>query len=463
MGNRYLRNNHNRKLSIMASCFILLICLLPQVLRADTKQQVKLDSMMQKQTVAESMQALKPGDRMPETFWDMPMELDNFRGEKLQYTYADMKGRLIIFDFWATTCKSCIENIPHMEQIQEKYPDELAIILVNSKRNRDTPRRISATMKRYKETYKYDIALFTLLDDTLLTTLFPHNTIPSTAWISPDGIYMGNTLPNEVNTKNIDLVIKEGKVDLELIPLFRNSGDRYNVPPLQDTVGAQFISEITPYNPFYLPTYPNVFHKDGHSSYQTINSSFSFMLGQAFKKELDGLAWTDYVFDAQVAQEVKDKLLYNSEQRNIFSYQLYVKDSINQEQAEGYFRKAVIERFKMKVIRKKGKIAVYQVSFNYRFEKIKTKGEMPISQPYPKDGIVQYRNVAVSGVLGSLYYYFDKPLVFDRADIRKIDIVFPQNFAKQSLTERISFLKSQGISLTPVRMVRDYVLIAPLK
>lgn len=463
MENRYIPNNHNRKLSILASCFMLLVCLLPQVLRADTKEQVKLDSIQQKQTVQELMQALKPGDRMPEAFWDMPMELDNFRGKKLKYTYGDMKGRLIIFDFWATTCKSCIENIPHMEQIQEKYPDELAIILVNSKRNRDTPRRINATMKRYKETYKYDIALFTLLDDTLLTTLFPHNTMPSTAWVSPDGIYLGNTLPDEVNTKNIESVIKTGKADFELIPLFRNAGDRYNVPPLQDTVGAQFISEITPYNPFYLPTYPNVFHQDGHSSYQTINSSFSFMLGQAFKKELEGLAWTDYVFDEQIAQEVKDKLLYGSENRNIFSYQLYVQDSINQEQAEDYFRKAFNEYFNLEIMRKKGKINVYQVSFNDKFDLIKTKEEMPISQPYPKDGVVQYRNVAVSGVLGSLYYFLDRPLVFDRADVRRVDIVFPENFVNQSLTERISFLESEGISLTPVRMVRDYVFISPIK
>ncbi|MEN5435283.1 TlpA disulfide reductase family protein [Sphingobacterium faecium] len=462
MKNRYILLSDSRKFPTIVSCFMLLICMVPQALSANTKELLKIDSVQQ-QTVAELMQALKPGDRMPESFWDMPMELDNFRGEKLQYTYGAMKGRVIIFDFWATTCKSCIENIPHMEQIQEKYPDELAIILVNSKRNRDTPRRINATMKRYKETYKYDIALFTLLDDTLLTTLFSHNTIPSTAWISPDGIYMGNTLPDEVNTKNIDTVIKTGKVDLELIPLFRNAGDRYNVPPLQDTVGAEFISEITPYNLYYLPTYPNVFHKDGHSSYQTINSSFSFMLGQSYKKELIGLAWTDYVFDEHIAQDVKDKLFYGSENRNIFSYQLYVRDSINQNQAEGYFRKAFSEYFKLNVSRKKGKIAVYQVSFNDKFEQIKTKGEIPINQPYPKDGVVQYRNVPVSGVLGSLFYYFDKPLVFDRADMRKIDIVFPQDFVKQSLAERISFLESQGIKLTPVRTVRDYVSIAPLK
>lgn len=468
MENNNLYPNQRLRFAISVFYFILLVCAVPLVLSgyegrgSHCTESSNVDSM-QLQTFQELIQALKPGNHMPEAFWDMPMELDNFRGEKIQYTYGDMRGRVIIFDFWSTTCKSCIENIPHLSEIQDKYPDDLAIILVNSKRNRDTPRRINATMKRYKEQYNFDISLFTILDDTLLTTLFPHNAIPSTAWISPDGIYMGNTMSDEVNSKNIESVIKGGKVNLPLVQVYRNFEDRNNVPPLRDTIGEQFISEITAYNPFYLPTYPNVLHKDGHSSYQMVNNSFSFILSQAYRKELDGMAWNDYVFDSEAATDFKYKLLNAIDNRNTFSYQLYVRDSINQLQAEAYLREAFEERFKLNVERRQGEIPVYQVHYNPSFEKIKTKGEMTFLQPYPGDGPEQYRNIPISRFLTNLFYYLDRPLVFDQNDNQSIDLIVPADFGQRTMAAKLSYLAELGIELIPARMNRDYVYISPLK
>lgn len=199
MENQYIGVVNGLRFAVWFSLIMLLMCAGSLMARSSEKKHLTDSSSLQN-NVQDLFQALKPGDKIPDSFWEMPMELDDFKGKKSYFKFGDMKGRVIIFDFWSTTCKSCIENIPHMEQIQGKYPDELAIILVNSKRNRDTPGRIKATMQRYKEQYKYDIGLFTILDDTLLTTLFPHNAIPSTAWINQEGIYMGNTMSNEVNT-----------------------------------------------------------------------------------------------------------------------------------------------------------------------------------------------------------------------------------------------------------------------
>lgn len=465
MENKNLYQNQRSRYAIMVYYMILFVSIVPLVSngyegRYSRDEELSKTDSLQSIPFQEFIQALKPGDRIPESFWGMPMELDNFKGKKTLYKFGDMRGRVIIFDFWSTSCKSCIENIPHLSQVQDKFPDELAIILVNSKRNRDTPGRIHAVMKRYKEQHNLDIGLFTILDDTLLTTLFPHNTIPSTAWVSPDGIYMGNTGADEVSVKNIESVLKTGKAELSLKQVYRNAGDRNNVPPLQDTIGAQFISAITEYNPFYLPTYPNVIHKNGHSSYQMVNNSFSFILSQAYKKELDGLVSTDYVFDSKLATDIKYKLLNTLDNRNIFSYQLYVQDSINQIEAEEYLRKAVEQRFRLKVERKNGKVDVYQVRYNANFEKTKSKGEMTILQPYPGGDPEQYRNVPISLFLANLFYYLDKPLLFDQNDNQRIDLVLPADFGQRTMVAKLAYLAEKGIVLIPARVSRDYVYIS---
>lgn len=468
MKNNQIWLSARSRFAILVSFFILLINTAPLILSAHeipyspTIKSVKEDSTLLR-TPQQLLQAMKPGERMPEAFWEMPMELDNFRGKKFNYTYGDMRGRVIIFDFWSTSCKSCIENFPHMSQIQEKYPDELAIILVNSKRNKDTPGRISATVKRYKEQYNYDIGVFTILDDTLLTTLFPHNAIPSTAWINPEGIYMGNTVSDAVNEKNIQSVIRTGKADLSLVQVYRNFEDRRKTPLLQDTTGVEFISELTDYNPFYLPTYANVIHKDGNSSYQMVNNYFSAILSQAYRKELDGLSWSDFVFDTGKTEEIKYKLLNSLDTKNTYSYQLYVRDSINQTEAEAYLRKAFDERFNLKVERKKGEIEVYEVRYNDHFEKTKSKGEMTILQPYPGADPEQYRNVSVNLFLGNLFYYLDRPLVFDRNDSQAIDIVLPADFSQRTMASRLSYLAEWGIELVPKRITREYVYITTMK
>lgn len=468
MGNSHLSPSQRSRYAILVCYMILLVSSVPLTLSAHERQHlvdkhsIKKDSI-QSQSVQQLIQALKPGDRMPETFWDMPMELDNFRGKKTLYKFGDMRGRVIIFDFWATTCKSCIENIPHMEEVQEKYPDELAIIMVNSKRNRDTPGRIKAVMKRYKEQHNLNISLFTILEDTLLTTLFPHNALPSTAWINPDGIYMGNTLSSAVSVKNIESVIKTGRADMDVVQVYRNFVDRYNVPPLQDTIGAQFISAITDYNPYYLPTYPNVIHKNGHSSYQMINETFYGLLSHAYRKELSGLTWNDFVFDPKIAADMKYRILNSLDNKNIFSYQLYVQDSINQMQAEAYLSKAIEQKFGLKLARKTGKIDLYQVRYNANFEKIKTKGEMTIIQPYPGGDPEQYRNVPISRFLTNLFYYLDRPLVFDQNDNQRVDLVLPADFRQRAISIRLSYLAELGIELVPTVMNRDYVYISSMK
>jgi thiol-disulfide isomerase/thioredoxin len=37
---------------------------------------------------------------------------------------GDLKGKVVILDFWATYCPPCLEEIPHLKKLQESYGSE---------------------------------------------------------------------------------------------------------------------------------------------------------------------------------------------------------------------------------------------------------------------------------------------------------------------------------------------------
>jgi len=46
-------------------------------------------------------------------------QLTNLAGEKVRP--ADLRGKVVLVDFWATWCKPCIEGMPAMQKLHEKY------------------------------------------------------------------------------------------------------------------------------------------------------------------------------------------------------------------------------------------------------------------------------------------------------------------------------------------------------
>ncbi len=49
------------------------------------------------------------------------------------FRIADLKGKVVLINLWATWCAPCIEEMPHFVKLQEKYGDDgLVIVGLNS-------------------------------------------------------------------------------------------------------------------------------------------------------------------------------------------------------------------------------------------------------------------------------------------------------------------------------------------
>lgn len=95
------------------------------------------------------------------TYKDAPdFELLNLRGEKV--SLADLKGKVVVLDFWATWCQPCIRSFPGMKAAQEHYADdnEVQFLFMNTwERTKDYKANVVAFIK--KNNYPFEV----LFDD----------------------------------------------------------------------------------------------------------------------------------------------------------------------------------------------------------------------------------------------------------------------------------------------------------
>ena len=111
-------------------------------------------------------------------------EMRDFTGSLVgggELKLSDLKGKVILLNFWATWCKPCVEEMPAFPKLMEKYGDDLALVTVNVGEDEETIREFLD-----KNSYS-DLTVF-LDEDYAISDLYPSDGIPYTIIIDREGV-----------------------------------------------------------------------------------------------------------------------------------------------------------------------------------------------------------------------------------------------------------------------------------
>ncbi len=150
----------------------------------------------------QDMQPLKLGDRVP----DISIS-DIINYPHTSARIGDFKGKLLILDFWATYCSSCLQHFAAADSLNREFPKDLQIMLVNTKSTGDTREKVIRTLKRFG-----GLSLPSVVGDTVLDRLFRHYSLPHYVWINKAGMLCAITSAEELTRANVRHFLDGGAI-----------------------------------------------------------------------------------------------------------------------------------------------------------------------------------------------------------------------------------------------------------
>jgi len=268
----------------------------------------------------EPIKPLKIGDTIPESLWNLALPVTNHPESKQTITLNDYKGKLIILDFWATWCTSCIANMPALHDLQKSIGPDLTVIPVTKQ-----PEPLVQSFLQENKILK-PLNLLTVVRDSILCQFFPHRLIPHYVWINHAGVVVAYTDGSEINRQSVTMAIRGNKPSMQ---------QKYDQQKDSFLFASDALPEkqVTFYSMLVKGKYPGYgggvnYRQKGDSTYGILltNSSLRYVYEMAAKNFLpDNFSKRTVI---EVAQP--EKLLYRKaddpawDKQNLYTYELRV-------------------------------------------------------------------------------------------------------------------------------------------
>src|SRR6185437_525551 len=114
-----------------------------------------------------SIRRLSVGDAVPDIVFG---NMVNYHSKTARL--SDFGNKLIILDFWATWCTSCLQHFPLLDSLQKEFAGKLQVIIINAKNTGDKKEKITAFFEKRKPESSERYQLPSAINDTLADKLF---------------------------------------------------------------------------------------------------------------------------------------------------------------------------------------------------------------------------------------------------------------------------------------------------
>jgi len=145
-----------------------------------------------------SAQEIALRDQMPDIL--LPRTLDGIAGNVHSF-----KGKLLIIDFWATWCSPCISAMQELEGYKKALGDNIEVLAVSGEPEE--------RLRKFVQARPTTLAIASDTAGTL-RKLFPHQTIPHTVLIGPEGKVYAITNASNINLDVLKVALKGINVNL---------------------------------------------------------------------------------------------------------------------------------------------------------------------------------------------------------------------------------------------------------
>lgn len=130
--------------------------------------------------------------------------LVQLEGRSKQLISLPRQGKKMILEFFSSTCIVCFRMMPKMDTLQEKYKNDIDVILIGK-----YDKNIRSIYGRYSNRFNLKLSV---AFDSIIFSKFRIQEVPKYVWIDENGIIKAVTGIEEMNDDNIRLFINNKNI-----------------------------------------------------------------------------------------------------------------------------------------------------------------------------------------------------------------------------------------------------------
>ncbi|SKB96128.1 Thiol-disulfide isomerase or thioredoxin [Sphingobacterium nematocida] len=140
-----------------------------------------------------------------------PASVELMRGNESRINWKSLEDKVVLLDFFATSCGTCIQIMPHLQELEKELGDVFKVLIVTYQ----DKRTMVDFFKKNKYLKEHKVNLPVIYNDDYLKGLFPHHTIPHSVLLYK-GKVQAITRDGFVNKENILKLHSDGQITLPL-------------------------------------------------------------------------------------------------------------------------------------------------------------------------------------------------------------------------------------------------------